>query len=54
VGVHDLNKKWKVSLLRSTRLEKVQNKHAAFMVALSYVNGCSFGSDRNLSPLRNF
>jgi hypothetical protein len=34
VGVHDLDQKaWKVSLLRSTRLEKTQNKQATFMVA---------------------
>ena len=36
MGVRDLDQKaWEVSLLRSTRLEKAQNKQAAFMVALS-------------------
>ena len=49
VGVRDLDQKaWKVSLLRSTRLEKAKNKQAAFMVALSYMNGCLFGFGRNL------
>jgi len=39
VGVRDLDQKaWKVSLLRSTRLEKAQNKQAAFIVALSCMN----------------
>jgi hypothetical protein len=34
VGVCDLDQKaWQVSLLRSARLEKAQNKQAAFMVA---------------------
>ena len=34
MGVRDLDQKaWKVSLLRSTRLEKAQNKQAVFIVA---------------------
>ena len=36
MGVCDLDQKaWKISLLKSTSLEKAQNKQAAFMVALT-------------------
>jgi hypothetical protein len=39
VGVHGLDQNaWQVSLLRSTRLEKAQNKQASFIVALSCMN----------------
>ena len=55
MGVHDLDQKaWQVSLLRSTRLEKAQNKQVAFMVALSCMNEYVSGFGTNLSPLRKF
>ena len=55
MGVRDLDQKtWQVSLFRSTRLEKAQNKQAAFIVTLSCMNEYVSSFGKNLSPLRNF
>jgi hypothetical protein len=52
VRVCDLDQKvWQVSLLISTRLEKIQNKQATFIVVVSCMNEHVFDYGKNLSPL---